>query len=74
MDRLVKCMLDRISIELYILNDSDRADSVAVIQKEQIMKKSLAPTVWECKCHMVWGPTNRRKIVYAGCKEKLGRC
>jgi hypothetical protein len=48
-------------------------DSVTNIRKEQLMKKRLARTFWECKCHIVWVPKNRRKVVYGKLKRDIAR-
>ena len=42
-------------------------------RKEQGMKKSLSHTVWECTCHIVWVPKNRRKIIYGKLRKELGQ-
>lgn len=36
------------------------------------MRKSLSHTVWEFKCHVVWVPKKRRKIVYGKRRKEIG--
>ena len=35
------------------------------------MKNSLLQTVWECKCHIVWVPKKRRKVIYGKLRQEL---
>ena len=36
------------------------------------MDKSLEPTRWSCKYHVVWAPKFRRKIIYGKDKREIG--
>lgn len=36
------------------------------------MAQSLAHTKWQCKCHIVFTPKFRRKIVYGQYRESIG--
>ena len=37
------------------------------------MDKSLAHTKWNCKYHLIWIPTYRRKIIYGRYRREIGR-
>ena len=36
------------------------------------MKCSLSHTVWEYKCHVVWGPKNSGRVIYGKLKSEIG--
>ena len=36
-------------------------------------KQTLSHTVWECKYHIVFAPKYRRKVIYKGIRNDIGK-